>query len=308
MDMRRKTAAFFLLTIFSVSLVSAAGLEASIKSSCGPREEPMVSISDLDSGHVGAPGHYSNDVCVKGARDFNIRQDCNPEEVRVFSIFSPNNTHVSIHPSFTMSVCSKSTRGTMRGSCLSNETAAFTAISDNNTHVGGIGQFSQKLCLFKQPPENVTLSISGLSGSFQADDTSISQGETIRIAEYPYVVAENSGNVKGIVSYTDFIKLTRSSSDTVSVTQSGPTFLVPFTEGDHDTIEQRQQLVLSGEFLDMLNPSFSFFIPDQPTLRVTLKPDQEVEGFTDTLTGEVEIAVQNKGLQNGNLVINMEPT
>ncbi len=302
--MRRKTILVLLLLLLSTSV---SGLEASIKNSCGPQEEPLISMYSLNNSHAATPGHFQYQVCVEGERDFNIRDECGPEEVRVFSLFSENNSHISMYSSYTYEVCSKDTRGAVRSSCFSNETAAFSVHSDNNSHVGEVGYYGDNLCLFKQPPKNITLSISGLSGNFQADDDPIAQGNNLRLAEYPYIVAENSGKVRGIVSYTEFVELSRSSSDKISVTQTGPTFLVPFTEGDHQVIEDRQELVINTRFFNVLNPSFGFNIPEQPQVRVALKPDQDVEGFTGTLRNSIEIAVQNRGLKNGTLTIRIEP-
>lgn len=294
-----------LLTALVLLTSQAYGISSSIESSCGDNEIELVSINDTEGGHIAEPGYYSeNKVCVEGIKQAEIRQSCKTGETHSFSMFELENAHLSMYSVYNYDVCTGRTIGRIADTC-DQGSAVLSVMSDNNTHVAKPGYFSKQLCLFKEPPENVTLELSGLSGSFYADGQSISSGETFSIAEYPYIVSEESSHTRGIVSYGDFVRLSRSSAGTISLTQSSGGFLLPFTSGAMEDIENRQQRVNSRRFLNLLSPSFGYAIPDNPMVKIILQPDQKVEGFSNTLKRDIRITVKNKGLEDGELVIEL---
>lgn len=297
--MHYKTVLVLLLLLLSASV---SGLNSSINNSCSGDEEPLVSINDTNGSHVAEPGYYDKDVCVEGAVEFEIKQGCDQNQIETFALFNRTNSHLSMYSTYKYSVCSNSVSASVENTCSKGK-AVLSVESDNNTHAAGPGKLSQQLCLFPEDPENVTLEISGLAGTFYGDGQQISSGQTIRIAEYPYIVAEQSSTVTGIVSYGDFIKFSRPSQDTLSLTQTETGFIVPFTSGNHGDIEDRQELVLNREFLNQLSPNFAFFIPEIPTVKVILEPTTNATGFRSTLRGQVEITAANQGLKNGDLVV-----
>lgn len=305
--MKLKTIIF--LGFILLPLASGQQINVSVDNSCESNEEPLVSLKDTSGGHIGEPGHYSNDICVRGAVDISIQKSC--KGTRMFSIADRKNAHFSPYRLYRYDVCSNRLAGEVRKNCLEEGyTTAFSVAKNNNSHAAspGSSEYSKKFCLFRAPPENVTLEVSGLEGEFRADDISISSGETRTLVEYPYVVAENSNRVRGVVGYTNFTRLSRTSSNTVTLTQSGSTFLVPHTEAEVADIENEQDEILSNRFLDSISPSFGFPEPEAPTIRIVRTPDHKVKGFKGTLAGDINLRVKNKGLEASQLVIEIDET
>lgn len=299
-----KTVLLFSL-ILAVPLVS--GLSVSIKSSCNSDEENMVSLNSTSTGgHLGEPELYDDQVCVEGATELELKQTCGSTQSVLFSLYSRNNSHFSIFPDYRYNVCSEDLTASVKNSCPGNSTAAFSVFSRDSSHAAALGVYGKTLCLSRQAPKNITVQLTGLSGSFYADNQPISTGETLTLVEYPYIVAEENGMTRGVVSYGDFVKLSRPSTGTASLTQQSSSFLLPYFKGGHEELEDEQEQVMERRFLNLLSPSFTYPIPDNPYVRVILEPDQKVEGFRDTLRGSIEIQAKNKGLEDGQLVITMK--
>ncbi|MFB6213884.1 MAG: hypothetical protein ABEJ07_04965, partial [Candidatus Nanohaloarchaea archaeon] len=278
---------------------SIAAVDTAIRPSCHDDEEALVSLNDTSGGHLGEPGFYDSQLCARGVSSAAVRQTCRSDETQLFSLFSRNNSHFSIYPEYRYDVCVESGLQTaVRPSCPPNETAALSVFSDNNSHAGGMGSYDRQLCFYREAPENITLQLSGIPGDFYADNQATSVGETFRLAEYPYIVSEQGGTTRGVVSYGGFVKLSRPSPDIASVTQTGSSFLLPFFSGGHAEIEDEQEQVNSRRFLELLSPSFSYTIPTKPRVKVLMRPDRNIVGFRDTLSGQVELTVSNEGLNS----------
>jgi len=269
---------------------------------CQEDEEPVISLNSTEGGHAAEPGYFGKELCVRGDEYFELRQKCRNSEIRSFSLFDRDNSHLSMYSSYTYEVCSPRTSGYVDNTCDDGK-AVLSVVSDNNTHVAEPGVLDKQLCLFQETPENITVQLSGLDGSsYYADDEQISTGKTLRIVEYPYIVSDKPA---GIISYGDFIKLSRPSSDTVSLTQQASSFILPHTSGGVQAIESREDSINDRDFLQRISPSFNYMIPEQQTIRVILKPKQKIKGFTGTYQSH-EIKVENKGLDGEELVVNME--
>lgn len=292
-----------LVTALILAISQASAVESDIKNSCADNEEPLISISDTSGGHIGEPTAYSKKVCIRGAAELEIRQDCREAETQVFSIFALDNAHISSYPDYKYSVCSQGLRADLRTSCLDNQTEALSIYSDDNSHVGNPSVFQDSLCLYRPPPKNITVELSGISGDFYADDQPLSTGDSLSLVEYPYAVSESNDMTSGIVSYGDFVKLSRPETDAVSMTQKSSAFLLPYMAASHQEIEDEQEQVNEKRFLNLLSPSFSYPIPENPYVKVVLKPDQQNEGFRDTLRNDIGITVRNEGLEDGNVLV-----
>ncbi len=311
--MKRGVAAILFILVMAYSAQAISADIKDVGESCDPEQEAsLVSINDTDGGHVAEPGYYGHEVCVEGEIEYNVRESCTGGETHVFSLFDRTNSHLSMYSTYNYDVCSRQTRAWVDSTCSENGTAVLSVESDNNTHVAEPNHedFSQQICMSFIEPENVTVELSGLSGDdFYVDDheeTVEPREESWRLLEYPYVVAEENNHVTGLVSQGDFVKLSHPDETVMSMTVSEGSILVPHTEGGVENIERRQDMVLDNVFLRQLSPSFAFFIPDQPTVRVVLQPDQEVEGFSSVLRRDITIGVSNEGLRDGELVINIE--
>lgn len=310
--MKPVKASVFFLTLLLAPGVSA--VDVSVSDSCGELEEPMISFNPgtpgtvSPGGHIGEPGEYSRQVCVQGATELTIRQDCRPSENSVFSIFALDNAHFSKFSTFRYDVCAEDLYADVRDSCLTNQTEVLSVFSEDDSHVGLGETYDQSLCLYRQPPENITLRLEGLSGQFRADNNEIDPGENFTLVDYPYIVARDAGTVSGIVSYGRFVRLSRPESDTASLTQQSSSFLLPYFRGGLEAIEDDQQPVLSRRFMNFLSPSFSHPLPENPHVRVVLNPETRLEGFDGTMTSDIQLTLTNRGLENGEVTVSVEDT
>lgn len=306
----RKTLIFLVLT----AMISQTGaLDVSTGSSCGDRK-PMVSLNNTSGGHIGEPGYYSdNKVCVSEVKNFAIRSSCNSDENAIFSMEQKNNSHLSIHDNeYLYQMCAHSIISAVRTSCNTNETKVLSLTSDNNTHAAAASYttdpFNQSLCLKKDSPQNVTVKLSGLSGSIYADDASISSGASLSPpVGFPYIVSDQP---TGIVSYGNFLKLSRVSTGKVSITQKADSgsFLIPFTQNGYQEVEDEENQVVDREFLGSVSSSFGFGTADDPTVKVRFESPYSLKGFSDTLvSGTYELKIKNKGLDGENLTISIQP-
>lgn len=282
---------------------NASGLNSTIRDSCEGDEAPLISLNDTEGGHVAEPDFYGNQVCVNGLREPEIKTDCG-DKVRMFSIFSREDSHLSEFDIYSYGVCAQNTRGYVNSTCSGSEEIVSVRF-DNNTHAASPGHYPQGLCLKKINPTNLTIQVSGLSGSFYADENTINEGETLSFLEYPYIVAENNGFTRGILSYGDFVKLSRT-SNSISLTQTTSTFLLPFYNADYRELEDEQQEVLDRSLLDSFSPSFSYLIPETPRIKVALRPEHKIRGFEDSESGIVEVSAQNLGLIGTDLVVEIK--
>ena len=299
---------------FLVLTPAVLAIEVSVSSSCEGDEVAMISLKNTSGGHIAEPSYYGdNKVCVSGVESSAIRNGCNSEEQVVFSMEDKNNSHLSIYENeYLYQLCTPGVKSTVRTSCTANETKMLSVTSDNNTHAAAPGYttdpYNQSVCLEKENPENITLGLSGLSSPIYADDTEISTGQSFTPPiGFPYIVSDQPA---GIISRGSFRKISRPSSDTVSITQETSTggFLIPFTSGGYEEVEGKESQVLNGEFLSSNSPNFGFIETDKPTLKVVYEPGQSIEGFSDTLgTGTNSFTISNLGLQGQNLTIQVKP-
>lgn len=156
-------------------------------------------------------------------------------------------------------------------------------------------------------PDNYTLEL-GLdasnvyvSGSETGENT-FQAGEL----EFPYII---SGQPAGIVSYGEPVQLEyeNSSRDIFRVTQESGGFLVPNTLGSYKDIEKKQSQVASNSLLHEKDPSFTFYTPDNPVIKVILATDFATEGFSGIERGVIEMTVRKTSRPGNRTVIKLQP-
>lgn len=302
------------LLLFS-ALVFAGSINAisvSVGSSCGS-DEPVVSLNKTTGGHIAEPGFYPNQVCLEKIKYTQIRDNCNSEEQLLFTMESKNNSHLSIYDNeYSYELCAPRLTTQVRDSCLGNETKLLSVASDNNSHAAAPGYtdtaFDRSLCIAKKVPENVTVSLSGLSSPVYADGSEISSGSSITPPiNYPYIV---DNQPKGMIGYGQVLRISRTSSDTVSITQGRDSggFLLPLTDGGRAEIEDEEEQIVNREFLNSISASFSFARAVEPTVKVFYTAPHSVNGFDSPLgTGTNNLRLKNLGLQGQNLTVGIEP-
>lgn len=146
-------------------------------------------------------------------------------------------------------------------------------------------------------PDNVTLEL-----EFDAQNTYVVDGNietdssfSTQTANYPYIVSERPA---GIVSYSNTLNISyqniSATRDRFSITQSAGSFLLPFTTGGYEAIENREDQVQNRNFLNLLNPSFNFPIPQNQLVKVSYSFPYNISSFDGRQTDIDEITVRNK--------------
>ncbi|MFB6145191.1 MAG: hypothetical protein ABEJ99_01660 [Candidatus Nanohaloarchaea archaeon] len=295
-----------ILAIFLLLGRAGAIFDAKIASNCGNYYEPVISISNPDGpdGHPGPPDLYSQKLCVKGIINSKIDNSC--QKVTGFYLWS-NGTqaHLSMYDNYAKHVCTGrmqvNVRSASNGGCYSNETKLFSISSLSNAHVAKYSYYDNKVCGSVVKPHNVTVS---MNFNLTSNDDVYFDGNQAPVqeffppADFPYIVSEGGGHVAGIVP-DSFTKAERqlSTRNTISLkkARTRATFFLPFTEGTHKDIESRKEMIQNHNFLGRLRPSFSFFMPKTPTVRVALEPGIEINSSLSMGTGSHEIKIRKTG-------------
>lgn len=285
----------------------SAAFESKISSTCGEFYEPVISFSDPDNtaSHPGPPNLYDQKLCVRGIDESYVADSC--EEVTGFYLWSEGEqSHFSTTDTYSKNVCTGRMEVNLRsgssGGCWSNETQLFSVSGTNNAHAASYNIFDQKVCGSITSPDNVTVSVDfNLSSSdtvyFDGNQLSGSQ-KVLPPAEFPYLVSEDSNNVAGLV--TGGFQLAErdlGSKNTLSIKrkQNSASYYFPFTSGDHQTIQRRRQLVLDNQLMNRLKPSFGFFMPTTPTIKVALQPGTTIDSNISIGSGTHEITIRKTG-------------
>ncbi len=246
-----------------------------------------------NGGNIGSPGHYKWQVCLTETNHTAFRQRCQGSENRIISMYQRNDSHASSYGDYKWSVCVPDISTSFNQTC-SNAIASMKF--RDNSHLGGPDHFKWKICpTVTKQPDNTTLQMNLDSGSTVFIDDVNTLGP-VKVAEYPYIVRENPPYLRGIVSYN--MLSTSSSSDKrrleITASADNSEYLLPFTEADHQDVENREEKVLNRELLNLVDPSFGPGISSQSTVKVALKTDYPTYGFSGQERNFLDIAVRNR--------------
>lgn len=274
-------------------------LEVQIVQDCPDDYEPLVSMTNPEEtfNNPGVPGFYTYDVCVQGIRDSEITSNQCDENVGFHLFSEEENSHFSTDEVYNLNVCTGQMATSVQPSCSENQTTIMSVSDDHNAHIAEPGVFDQHLCGFIEAPNDVsvTLSFESEQQNVYFDGSEVDGSQSFSIAEYPYLISEDGGTVQGLVA-SDFQSAQRSVNGhdefMMSRERGSATFFIPFTEGDRNDIENREEAVLNNEFLTLLDPSFGFFIPDTPKIKIALKPNTNVDSQLDISSGSYTLVVR----------------
>ncbi|PSG99960.1 MAG: hypothetical protein BRC28_01945 [Nanohaloarchaea archaeon SW_4_43_9] len=300
----RKTFLSF-VCILLVSSVSGQ-IEPEIRDECNNQEEPVISISDPQKlySHPAEPGYYDNNLCVEGISDVVIQEErC--EGTSGFHLSSrEDNAHFSTFGGYRLNVCTgeMNTRITSKGDmCLANETELFSVSGPDNAHVGGPGLFDRLVCGSYAEPENITLEI---EFNLTSDDDVYFDGEEVEgeqsfdSADYPAMVAEGDELTSGIVSDKMSSASRSIEGENVYVMKANSTssdFIIPFTKGDRNNIQNREELIKENEFLEQIRPSFAYVLPENPEVRVIYDPEVDIDSNISYSPGRYNFEIVKEG-------------
>lgn len=306
--MLRKT---LLLATILISTGSVSGIDADITESCDGDFEPIASLENTEGGFVAEPDYYNENICVNNIEYSEIREICTSRENIVMSLESRSDTKISIYDNnYDYRICVPNIKSAVRDSCLEDETKVLSVESDNDSYAAAPGYtdstFDQSFCLSTSSAENVSISLSGLEGTFYSNGSKIETGASITSPiNYPYIVDDQP---KGLVGYGDVIRISKTSFNTAKMTQKtdSGSFLVPFTKGGNQEILDEQEEILDRIFLNTVSPSFGFISVDEPELKVAYSPNRSLEGFSDSVRVNYnDLRIRNLGLQGNELKIDI---
>ncbi|MDY6769455.1 MAG: LamG domain-containing protein [Candidatus Nanohaloarchaea archaeon] len=135
--------------------------------------------------------------------------------------------------------------------------------------------------------------------------------------DFGYVVGQSGGRVAGLVPGGGFhaAGFTRDGTHgryRVNLTVTGDTVFLPFTEGSHGVIEDRESAIQgslfgSANFLGFPSPNFAYTLTRKKTVRVALSFDSIVlNGFDRPIDqGTYTITVSKVGVSGGDAVVNV---
>ncbi|MFB6214227.1 MAG: hypothetical protein ABEJ07_06755 [Candidatus Nanohaloarchaea archaeon] len=272
----------------------------SVKQSCDSGEEPLFSMYSRSGGNVAKPGYYKWQVCGEEVENSAIRTSCKEDERRVISMKTKTDSHASVYDTYHWKVCATDVNPSVAQSCSENPIVSL--YSKDDSHAAEPGYFKWQVCpQTRKPPENVTLQMKmDASNVYVSGDPAQEKTYNPLELDYPYIASDQT---TGIVSYGSLVSLEyeQKSRDVFRVTQDSGSFLIPNTGGGYQEIEDDQEQVVNRRFLNLLEPSFHYTIPEKPVVKVYMDMEDPVKGFTGTETGSIEIAVRNT-LDNETLV------
>lgn len=318
--LRKINFVMFGVLILLVPFSSAANsgtheLDSEISRECDTRYEPVISMAD-PTGRISNPGPpetYEYKVCVKGIVESTISSSC--DTTTAFHLSSRDRAaHFSEQNSYYWNVCTGRMKTRLSdGPAIENETVLFSVSDRHNGHVGEPNYYDYNVYGRYRPPENVTLELEfNLSDSDEVyfDNEPVDGEQTFNPpAAFPYLISESGSEerVSGIISKR-FIEASRTFSDSknkFSITRSGSgEFILPFTNGDIQTIETKMQPLLNGRFENSISPNFGFTRVETPVVKVRLSRTDIISNvsissgfyeFNVTKTGENEVTIEEIG-------------
>jgi len=263
----------------------------SIKDSCEGKETALFSLNDKQGGNIGEPGYFKHQVCATEVSSSTVSSSCSPESSPIISMFQRNDSHASIFDDYRYSVCTDGLDTSLNKTC---DKPIVSLHSKTDSHVAEPGYFKYQLCAARDIPRTVSVEISTQAEKVfvdgeEADKNLYQPGELA----YPYIVTNEA---LGIVSYgpVERIKYDSGSADSLKVTQgTGGSFLLPYTRGSFEKIEDDEQEVNSRTFLESAEPRFGFPPVENPAIRVSTGSSYNVEGFEGSLSGDIQLYARN---------------
>ena len=310
-----------LAAAFLLTSPASADLQTKVveqPTSCGENFAPLLSMNDPSStsNNPGFPPDpsldpgYSHRVCVSGVRaPYSVENgQCDGGKLPEFYMYknsTDSRSHLSNQSIYDESICggtlvTKFRQNTgLNGVCREDEKRMFTASDLSNAHVAGPNQdfFEYVACGSIEEPESVQMSYSfdipGQEKTF-LDGSPLISGQRSR-PDYPAVVSSGTAHVTGIVA-EDAVRAGKSSNTTVSVTRRAgrSDFLIPFTQGNQQEIQEEKQRITNSNFLSITDASFGYEDGGDPLVTVTLL-GYDIGSNLTVSPGQHSLAVQKTG-------------
>jgi len=313
MSLKRKTIVATVLILLIPFSLADDELDSEIATSCDVNYEPVVSMADptAEYSNPGPPEMYDNKVCVRGINESKFSTSC--EVATGFYMSSKNRTaHFSEQNSYYWNVCTgrMSTR-ISSGPAVGNETALFSVSDKHNGHIAEPDFYNYNVYGRYRPPRNVTLEFEfnlSSSDTVYFDEEEVDGEQSFSPpAAFPYLISKSDPYISGLVtrSFSEAERSFSNSKNRLSITRTGTgDFILPFTRGDLDDVEDNEDNILIGTFLNSVSPNFGFARIDKPDVKARLSRAEifsEISvssGFHEinvTKTGENEVTIKEVG-------------
>ncbi len=288
---------------------AAANLDTSIAKDCDGAET-LISMATPDDtySNPGPPNMYEWNVCVTGLDNAEISDSCDMNTG--FYLSSENRAaHLSAFSGYNKHVCTGQMETRISsGPKRSDESFLFTVSNKSNGHVAGKDVFKYNVYGSYTSPQNVTVS---MDFNLSSDDSVYFDGTEVESersftppAGFPYMVSESDTFTSGILT-TTFLESERSiDEDNVLSFTTEPeksSFYVPFFAGNTRDIEEREDMIMEGIFMDQLSPGFSNVIPESPVVRVIYSPEKELRSDMSLYPGSYSFNITKTGEDRASL-------
>jgi len=325
-----------LLSILLLLSMTAAGFSVSVEDSCSD-SQPILSISNLTDAHAAESDYYQGytgpgnqqgkQICMDGLSYARLRNSCTEVETPVISLSNMTNAHVGepgYYQGYTgpggqngKQLCMNGVSNTyIRESCEDHETSLFSLSARQDAHIGVPGHYQYQVCVAEA--QNIALELrwehenSEVYVNSEQQDTGGTVGENDGLN---YITTENSSLgqeiMLGLVNYGSFRQMDyQISGDSIEVrmvqdlpSENKASFLIPFTEGTHADIDQREQNIKGGlfsnpDFFEYSNPSFAYGMTKKKIIQATISyPEEKIDinGFTPEIRGSQVVYIRNMG-------------
>lgn len=285
---------------------AAADVSTDIDTECGDAE-PVISISDPQKlySQPAEPGFYEKQLCISGITDASVQLNECKRNTGFYISGREGNSHFSIYEAYNLNVCTGevATRLADEGdSCGENETALFSVSGSENGHVAAPGVFGRQVCGSYTSPSTVTLSMEfnlSSSDTVRFDGREVDGEQDFSTADYPYLISSGNEMIAGMVA-SDFMSASRSIDDGENVlsmrkSYDDSKFFLPFTSGEIDDIERREEMIEEDDFLQNTDPSFAFDMPSRKNVKVLYDPEFELKSNITYRSGETTFEIVKSG-------------
>jgi hypothetical protein len=125
-----------------------------------------------------------------------------------------------------------------------------------------------------------------------------------------FIASYGSGLVTGLTAMSgDYVRTDGGTGNhTIGIVQplSRSMILLSFTEGDWQTVDNRMELIESGEFFRRITPSFAFGMGTEYMISMILHyPGIDIEGGLEFSKGIYRLIIENKGMSGGKPLVDI---
>ncbi|MCJ7479412.1 MAG: hypothetical protein MUP63_04515 [Candidatus Nanohaloarchaeota archaeon QJJ-7] len=256
-----------------------------IRDDCQSDERELFSMSGRTNAHAGDPGYWPYSVCASGFERRYYTRVCSTGNTPILSFFGSEQTDIHIATDenlFNYKLCTSTLTVGIRDSCPPTTKAIVSVYEKREAHAAEPDYYPVQLCgaFFESVTAMMEFSM-GPNTSVQLNDTENPSEDIYNDSsnqEPWFITAENGTLIAGIVSgektrTTEIGYQNESGNLRFNMTQDRGTmsYLLPFTTGTAEDVQDRINLIEAVNFIDQIKPSFGFPLAEEMTVRIIMQ-------------------------------------